>query len=409
MSDYGGDDYDDDYGDDWLYVEDEFMQADDLAEHAVASPPPTAYDEDKLEEWDRFDYFNDIEYGDEGYDDANFVPHNGETGQPKIGQKRKRRDTAGPRTKKQRMTNGDGRPTMDVAWLSNAPIVWRAQSNRGAKTRPLPEDAEPYAVLKDWRQTLDKVPDWVKKSSAAATQRGTGTSPQGELTSAGDEAHAAGEEDDWEDEEAMDEVEGEDGEFEEDEEEEAASIDPAAIMAALQSRLASAGGPLSGMDPQQLLQFALRMANGEGEGIDIAGEMADEILNQGGEGVGDEEAETNLLSWVTQQRDANTNKAPNATGTLSTISSSVARDQQRPLTPPSSQAKRSAKTTDETMTDADLESSNATAFEQNDTIEVEQSLRSLEKRVTGSYAAPTAASQVKAGAAKATRNGRVRR
>ena len=53
MSDYG-DDYSDYGGDEWFYVEEEFMAADDLAEHAVASPPPTTYaDEDAAEDWDR--------------------------------------------------------------------------------------------------------------------------------------------------------------------------------------------------------------------------------------------------------------------------------------------------------------------------------------------------------------------
>ncbi|OAG03214.1 uncharacterized protein CC84DRAFT_1061649, partial [Paraphaeosphaeria sporulosa] len=290
MSDYG-DEYEDDYGDDWLYVEDEYMQADDLAEHAVASPPPLAYDDDRLDEWDRFDYFNDLEYDFEGYDDANFVTHNGATGQPKVGQKRKRGAVVGPSSKKQRLANGDGKLEQDVAWLSNAPIIWRAQADRGVKARPLPEDAEPYAILKDWRK-LDRAP----KRTQKAAQR--------ELVSLPSQAHIEEADEEWEDEDLVDE--------ENDDEEDTGmdGIDPAALMAALQSRLGSAGGPLSGMDPQQLLQFALRMANNQDAGDDIAGELADEMLNQGGEDEDDEEAEANLMSWVSQQRDGSKSDIP---------------------------------------------------------------------------------------------------
>lgn len=522
MSDYGGDEYDE-YGDEWLYVEDEYMQADDLAEHAVASPPPTAYDEDQLEEWDRFDYFNDIEYDYEGYDDANFVPHNQKTGQPKIGQKRKRGVTANHnRVKRQKTITGDGKPVMDMPWLTNSPVVWRAQGDREPKPRPLPENAEPYAILKDWRQ-MDKVPDWVSQSSrirklrasrrdlitpdvqapedegmvdgdenaasisAAAVEAalqsrlagGTRMNPeelnqlalQMAMTASGEEERAVdevagqlgmdpkelqefaqnlatlgngegeegddgagelnlnpeqalqnaqrmAEEEDWEDEDVDDGIEDEAGDEEDEEDEEEAGIDSAALMAALQSRLASAGGPLSGMDPEQVLQFALRMANGEDEGDDIAGELADQMLNQDEE-EDDEDPETKLMSWLTQQRDANNTSS--ATGTASASNSANAA--------PPSKVKRGADDADESMTDAPPETDIPSASQDN-ALEVERTCHSLEvsqtsrkrkndttesgsaspkKRAIHSYAAPTTASQAKAGPAKPTRSARVKR
>lgn len=285
MSDYGDDYSDDDGGGDWLYVEDEYMQADDLAEHAVASPPPVTYDDDRLDEWDRFDYFNDIEYDGEGYDDANFAPHDGATGQPKLGQKRKRGTAPPTSSKKQRSASGQGQHQHDVAWLSNSPIIWRAQADRGVKAPPLPDDAKPYALLKDWR----KLGRFQKTA-------------QRELASLPTTAHMDEDEDEWEDDHLTDD---EDEHGHEDDGDEGgpdiSGIDPSALMAALQSRLGSAGGPLSGMDPQQLLQFALRMANNQDAGDDIAGELADEMLNQGSEDE-DEDAEANLMSWVSQQR-----------------------------------------------------------------------------------------------------------
>jgi hypothetical protein len=404
MSDYGYDE--DDYGDDWLYVEDEYMQADDLAEHAVASPPPTACDEDRLDEWDRFDYFNDIEYDFEGYDDANFVPHSTES----VARKRKRRAPDTCSQKRQRTANGHRKPETDVAWLSNAPIVWRPQADRDPKSRPLPDDAEPYALLKDWRQRLDNVPDWVSKPSRTTRELRAPSqerSPSGIL-----EAVPDGE---WEDEEGEEGEEDEEDEEDQGGEQEAPAIDPAAIMAALQSRLASAGGPLSGMDPQQLLQFALRMANGEGEGDEIAGEMADEILNQGDEAEeGDDEAEAQLMSWVSRQREANADETPTSTRKT-----------------PSKAAQPHLDLADEAMGDVQPETSTVAAPDHGVAVEIQHEPHTLEvkqtsrkrkadaaidppaapskKRVTKSYAAPTAASQAKSGTAKATRSGRIRR
>ncbi|KAJ4295046.1 hypothetical protein N0V90_007054 [Kalmusia sp. IMI 367209] len=392
MSDYG-DDYVE-YEDEWDYVEDEYLQADDLAEHAVPSPPPTAYDESAVEEWDRYDYFNDLEYDSDGYFD-DLEPQNTEKSQPQIGQKRKRRTTADRSKKKQRLTEDHGEPGMGVA---DSPVIWRAQADRTFKTKSLPEDTESYALLKDWREKLAEVPSWVQESPSALKP----ISPASE--------HIIDEEEDEEQDEQDEEGE--------EEEEGGAHIDPAALMAALQSRLAAAGGPLSGMDPQQLLQFALRMANDQDAGDDIAGEMAEEMLGQGEE-EDDEEAEANLLSWVSQQRDGS--KTETAKGeSAAPPSPEVARDGRRPPTPPSSQANRSVRDTDDIMTDDNPTAMNVIASKRNHTLEVKQTSRkrkadestdtavSSKKRATKSYDAPTTASQAKAAPAKSTRSGRVR-
>lgn len=384
MSDYG-EDFEDDYGEEWLYVEDEYMQADDLAEHAVASPPPATYDEDQLDEWDRFDYFNDLEYDFEGYDDANFVPHNGETGQPKIGQKRKRGAAAGHSNKKQRLSNGEGKPERDVAWLTNAPIIWRAQADRGAKPRPLPENVQSYAILKDWREKVAEGPDWVQKPLRSSAEARV---PPKELEAVVSNPHVDEDEQEWEDDQDFPEEE-------ENEDEEETSIDPTALMAALQSRLAAAGGPLSGMDPQQLLQFALRMANNQDAGDDIAGEMADEMLNQG-EDEEDEEAEASLLSWVAQQRNGS-----------------------KTDTPVSSQAKR---TTDETVNEANVEEDTTSRVKQkSNNLEVKQTSRkrkadsptdgaaSPKKRATKPSEALPAASSANSTPAATRRSRRIQR
>jgi hypothetical protein len=256
MSDYGDDDYDD-Y--DWFYVEDEYMPADDLAEHAVPSPPPTAYgDDDMQDEWDRFDYFNDLEYASDGYDDATFQPHNAKDS--KIGQKRKR-VTKDVRSKKKLKTTESAEATKAAA-VTHSPVVWRSQSDRARKPRVVTDTTKSYALLKNWREKLAETPTWARGSPPAKSP----SAMSGEAHDAlGSPPPELPEEDALAEDVGMDE----EGDLD---------ISQDALMAALQRQLASAGGPLSGMDPQQLLQFAMRMATDKDAGDDIAGEMADAML-----------------------------------------------------------------------------------------------------------------------------------
>lgn len=383
MSDYG-DDYSD-YGEEWFYVEEEFIAADDLAEHAVASPPPTTYaDEDAAEDWDRFDYFNDLEYASDGYDDAVFQVQDGKG--PKTGEKRKRHVRPSQSRKRQRLV-GD----TEAAALGMSPIVWRSQADRGLQPKLLDENAPTYTVLQDWRLKLKDTPRWAKGSPpqsptvrAAMEQKLTGVvtgiaksaSPPYELDAEDEGAH----------EDEMD-------------------IDPGALMAALQSRLAEAGGPLSGMDPQQLLDFAMRMATGKDAGDDIAGEMADAMLNQGEEDDEEDlEAEANLLSWVAQQRNHGTEASASVPAPATTI------ELERPPTPPQEKAGTSTTTgtakASQTVTKSRPQASTSLKRKAGNDNESETSTKTTKKRATRTFDAPTAASQARTASSKTARGGR---
>jgi hypothetical protein len=406
MSDYG-DDYSD-YGDDFYYVEEEYVVADDLAEHAVPSPPPTVYDEDALLDWDRFDYYNDLEYASDGYDEASFEPNHG-TGAAKIGQKRKRGASTIQERKRRRIAN-----TMqeEIVGLSNSPVVWRSQASRERKPRMLAENAKPYALLKDWRKKTADAPKW---GSASATPASLSADEAKALASGARSPTAE------------DGQSGEEGDEEGGEEEEP-GLDPTALMAVLQKRLSAAGGPLNGMDPQQLLQFAMRMANDKDAGDDIAGEMADEMLGMDDEEEGDEEVEEKLLSWVAQQRDAgkhftNDASAINAPKPKSPVAS---HDSERLLTPPSSSSdpNRSIAAADDTTKRAGSGTENSKVNAKTKTLEVKQVTRkrkaadapdtdastvTTKRRATRSFDAPTASSQARTAVSKTTRSGRVKR
>ncbi|KAH7064219.1 hypothetical protein BKA63DRAFT_525004 [Paraphoma chrysanthemicola] len=403
MSDYG-DDYSD-YGDEWFYVEDEYMAADDLAEHAVASPPPTAYgDEDMQPDWDRFDYFNDLEYASDGYDDATFQPHDAKDS--KVGQKRKR-SAHGSRSKKKRKT-ADGAPEpTNTERVAHSPIVWRSQCDRQPKQSVLADDAQTYSLLRNWRETLAETPRWARgpppKEESSTLAGASQAADPAELLSPASEVlddTAVGHGQD------LEEIDEEVEEDEEDEEDDL-GISQDAIMAALQKQLAVAGGPLSGMDPQQLLQFAMRMATDRDAGDDIAGEMADAMLD-GEDDADDGNTEESLLSWVAQQRNA-TKDAP----ATAPKSPEVARESNRPPTPPSSEANRSVKAAGDAVKSGEAKSKTWNATETRAApslkrkadaeIGVEDSTKTTKKRATRSFDAPTAASQARAAAARPTR------
>jgi hypothetical protein len=126
MSDYGDDNSD--YGDEWMYVEEEYMVADDLAEHAVASPTLAACAADDDAEWDRFDYFNDLEYASDGYDDAKFEVHTVKDAQ--TGQKRKRD------TKPVRSTRKRPRPSHHADGIATNQDATAAPSPKCSTTTP---------------------------------------------------------------------------------------------------------------------------------------------------------------------------------------------------------------------------------------------------------------------------------
>jgi hypothetical protein len=383
MSDYG-DDYSD-YGDDFFYVEDEYMVADDLAEHAVASPPPASYGEDD-DEWDRFDYWNDLEYASDGYDDATFQAQTAKDTQ--IGQTRKRKRKAGTSDGTKRRKSAGGADSVSrPALLTHSPIVWRAQSDREMAPRFLDDNAQSYALLKNWREKLADTPRWARGSPAESPSARSGGASVSELPSPSADL--------------LDGPELADGEEmdEEEEEEEGMEVSQEALMAALQRQLAAAGGPLSGMDPQQLLQYAMRMATDKDAGDDIAGEMAEAMLD-GEDEEDDADTEENLLSWVAQQRNAGKESEASVPKSPETTN--------RPPTPPSSEANRSIRAPN----DAKSKTRSAPSLKRKatDDAEAEGSTKTVKKRATRSFDAPTAASQAKAAApARATRSTRAKR
>ncbi|KAF1835635.1 hypothetical protein BDW02DRAFT_567808 [Decorospora gaudefroyi] len=378
MSDYE-DDFDD-YEGDFFYVEDEYMAADDLAEHAVASPPPaTCGDDDMEEDWDRFDYFNDLEYASDGYDDAKFQAH--DVKGAKAGLKRKRAAMTGTRKKREPKENINAH--VEPTWPGHSPIVWRSHADRDPKPKTLEDDAQSYALFKNWREKLADTPDWAKGSPPLSSDERAsrkGKEKMAFVTEPASPPYDEPHQDGIDDQDMEDEEEGE-------------SISKEVLLAALQRQLAAAGGPLGSMDPHQLLKYAMRMATNADAGDDIAGEMADAMLGDDDEEEGaDADTEENLLSWVAQQRDAEKD-------TTETAPTSPPAASKPPPTPPSSEANRSIRVSGTTIATAtsDSDSKKHSLKRKADAdLEPESVNKVVKKRTTASFAAPTASSQARA-------------
>ena len=128
-------------------VADSFALQDDLAEHTVASPPP--YEDENYEDWDRFDYWNDIESESEGYDDEEHKKKSLSKAS-KTGQKRKNRADVSRSKKKRKIEGGASQVTQDRPLSPTPTVLWRSQESRekdNVRVGSLNETEEPYALL----------------------------------------------------------------------------------------------------------------------------------------------------------------------------------------------------------------------------------------------------------------------
>ncbi|KAF2104473.1 hypothetical protein NA57DRAFT_70677 [Rhizodiscina lignyota] len=228
------DDYDDDFDlSEYFYVEDTYDEVGDLAEHAIASP--VSFDDVEDYEWDRFAYWNDIEYDSDGYHDV----HEGRPGRKKQAiastpRKRKSKGSAVSPSKKRKLKDGTAHVPengTDAPLLS--PVAWRPERVTGTPTRDTFPNS--FALLKNWREQF---PD--SETTSETDEHGTTDAPTLE-------------------------------------------IDPLALQAALRANLGSlvggAGTGDLGLDESMLLEHITRMLSAEGATADdIAGSLADALL-----------------------------------------------------------------------------------------------------------------------------------
>jgi hypothetical protein len=414
---------------------------DDLAEHAIASPPELYLDEDysMYDDFDMFDYWYDIEEGSdadvEGVEGKSVVKDSS-----KPGQKRKRDGKVMAGRKTRRVDSSRKVQAPSVRPMSPMPtVLWISQrdrdTRRAAKVKLIDENAKSYALLKDWRERLGRSPKSKRRAVQEAeygvdipTDKGKKASLTAPLSTSPEP----------EDEEGL--ISG-------------------ALMTAIQTRLSGAQG-LEGFDQSILLQYAMRMMANEDAVDDIAGELTEEILDR----PDDDPHASGIASWISQQLgtaeededETNEEEASTRSPFPVLMSPAVLAPNQHPPTPSSTETATSTSTTvnlgltvtrpggsgPTASTNAAnkqsasrglkgklrshaLAASDATTATQprtrkrkadaDDTESAEPAEPAPElKRPTRSYNAPTAASQARAAtpapaASKFTRSGRARR
>ncbi|MBE7180301.1 MAG: hypothetical protein INR71_03670 [Terriglobus roseus] len=250
------------------------MHQGDLAEHAVASPPPVDCDDDDEWDWDRFHYWNDIEYDSDGYHDVDTdasARKKRKHAQPAPKGKLKRRSDAleSSPSKRRRGLAGERAPSATLNSV-HSPVAWRQRGDRASTPTDQRQTRTTFALLKDWRT---RFPD--------------GTSALG------------GNSDDDDDDAAPP----------------TADIDPAALLAALRANLAQvtggAGGEELGLDENMLLQHIAKMLASDGASADdVAGELADALFARDDASVTSETAhdkrgDGDFGQWVLKQAEGN--------------------------------------------------------------------------------------------------------
>jgi hypothetical protein len=312
-----------------LMKTDALLSQDDLAQHAVASPPPYDGDDDFDEEHWRFDYWMDIDYDSDG----NEIRQRREDVQAL---KRKRPTTRAAvnksPSKRRRVLPVLKRDALKLQQERNLPPIMLLKDRVNSHTGPVPgrlvdpKTLKPYALLPDWIVRFRNTPAFPQKKTTAqlAEVQDIVEDDLDEIADGGSE---------WMDED--DEEPGAEGAMLD-------GLDPEALKMALSQNLAALGIDIKGMDTETLLSFASKMISGEAEADDIAGELAEELLKQGeAEEDEDEEADAEtgaptyaFSSWVAREAEARAS----------------AREKQGNLTPPKSSGKPSASPPEKTAT-----------------------------------------------------------
>jgi len=271
------DDYDyyEEEGDNYDYVEDGYDIADELVSQAI----PDAPEFDGADFWDdhtRYEYWNDIEYDTDGYNDV----------QPKEKRKNKAVKTSDPITPKRLKRHAvdspvSARKKRKIDEASSAPktlppilLVRKEAMEAGEAPTIDVTRLSSYAILPDWRDRFsdnNEFSEFLSSGSLAVKL-----------------PHAT----------YLVEEEEEEGDEEGPDDEAGVGISQEALKMALQQHLGSLGvADLGNIDENMLLKLMEQMLSGE----DVQDEMLDQIVD----GVHDEEEEgqdtKKLSGWISSQ------------------------------------------------------------------------------------------------------------
>ncbi|PPJ54019.1 hypothetical protein CBER1_02987 [Cercospora berteroae] len=265
------DDFDDgdylDMDNNWIYVDDEYDLADELAENAIPDPGYMGTSAEiamESYEFDFYGYQEDLEYGEDPYWDAAdpraaHVRPGKVTKPTRTGAKRKRNTESTPSSKRQKLA-----PIAREA----QPVIFRSRTARQdaqSRVAPIVKSTKTFALLPDWRERFKDADGVVKnKRMPAAMAKAAYEEAPGEN---GEEEAEEAEEaptDAAEPQEGEEDGEERESDEEEDIEGDGIEIDPDTLKAILAQRLAEAG--ITGDEKASFMESFNDMLSGEGQG-----------------------------------------------------------------------------------------------------------------------------------------------
>lgn len=260
---------------------------DELAEGQIASPGYTGTNHELSMEsydFDLYEYWDDVEYGDDAYWEYGLPEKKAENGQ-----KRRRVAAAEATPSKRRKTEETIQEDVKNGDLSPMVFMSRAERNRRfLADPPLLKGKNTVSLLPDWRRrfkdadgvvTAKKMPAAMKNAAEAQDEDTPPRKGYVHLTENGEDDEEEG---DWEDDD------------EEGEEEGGIALDPEMLQTILREKLGAAG--LGGADEAGFMQAIQQMMSGQG-GEDATGDLANALLGKLTSQGGDEA----LSGWLSQQ------------------------------------------------------------------------------------------------------------
>lgn len=256
-----------DYDDDYIYADaGAFDLADELASGAIAEAPALYYRDDELEEYDNYNFWSEIEYGNNEIFDQESA-HINPTDKKKKSKAAEIKDTI----KKIRLRGIQDYPT----------VLWKSSQEAFSLSQPCPihdKPQQPTALLPNWRQLLKDRPA-VFTTSYMAIHTTKDKQEDAEWEDMSEDNH---------DDEEGDEDDDEDDDDEADEEATALQdIDPEMLKSALAARLSASG--MAGKDQSAMMEAMLQMlAGGDGAANDdllesLTSNMLNQVTKEGGD------------------------------------------------------------------------------------------------------------------------------
>jgi hypothetical protein len=277
------------------------VRKDDLAEHSIPSPIPFEGD-DEWDEHSRFEYWADVEYDSDGFNDVDFkrtrsVKPPRSRLPPTTSGKRKAMDDQGAPAKRLRTEQPTALPP--IAWKPRKQDEQDLQASSSAKGGP-----KSFALLKDWRERFSNIEGFPSASpSGPANEEDSGL-----------EANDLGFDDEYDAEEAAED--GEDDLSEEGLED----IDPEILRMALKKKLKEIGLGSAGIDEETLMSLASKFLTNQSD--DVADELTEELLTRGE----DPEKPDEFAKWVSSKAETSVNLKQNTKEDSSTTTAANAEE-----------------------------------------------------------------------------------